>query len=184
MGVDENGHASVVAAYYFHNFRVSKLGEATAAVFLGRRHAEDAVPSEAGDDFGRYLRIAVDGGGVDMLVGVAANLGHGPGRLFVLVTAQRGIGEQQRRVETAKEQTFGEAERLWSGEKEFFGLFTLLVDLRGSESHDYGLDKRDREIPKPHRRWRQCFILPAPLASRIGGLDGYDTDVYLDEGKL
>jgi hypothetical protein len=132
----------------FHDLGVGELRQAATAVFLRRRHAEYTEATEASDDVRRNLGIAVDGGGVDVFFGIATHLVHGAGGFFVLFTAQRGIGKQQRGVEMAEEQTLGEAKRLRTGEKEFFGLLTLFIDLRGGESHS---DPRGKNNDSPQR---------------------------------
>ena len=106
--------------------RVAELREAAAAVLLRRRHAEHAEPAQAGDDVRRDVGVAVDGGGVDVLLGEAAHLGDGlRPRRRCSSRLELGIGEEQRGVEVAEEQALGEAQRLRAGEEQFLGLLAV-----------------------------------------------------------
>ena len=127
VGVDKDRRGGTVAANHFHDPAVRQLRKAAPAIRDRYGHAQDAQLSQARDDVGRNLGVPVDGGGVDFLVGKTAHLLDGLGHRLAFFGLEFGIGINLVRVELPEEQAVGKSQPLGPGEKDFFGLFDLLL---------------------------------------------------------
>ncbi len=99
----------------FHHFVITELRKAAAPVFFGDGHAEDAQSGQALDHFGGDVRLAIDGGGIDLLMNELPHLGHGFLDLRLLLFANLRIGENQGRGKLAEKQALGEPQSFGSG---------------------------------------------------------------------
>ena len=158
VGIDEYGRGGAMAADDFHDPAVTHLREATAPELHGCGHAEDPELGQSLDHRGRDIRLAIDGGGVN--VGVRERLDLRDrlldSRPFVL--GQVGVGEERIAPELAPEQRLGEPTGRRTREEQFLRLTDLLgpqslvvsrrrgtVGCRGRYRHGCGLLPRFRD---------------------------------------
>src|SRR5262249_53910541 len=82
----------------------------------------------------------------DLLRHEAAHFINGAVHFRLLGGVELRIGEQQRPIEVAEEESLGKAERLRSGEEYFFRLSLLLLELCGGQSHVVRSAKRGSQL--------------------------------------
>src|SRR5262249_25388534 len=90
---------------------------------------------------------AVDRCRVDLLRHEAAHFINGAVHFRLLGSVELRIGEQQRPIEVAEEESLGKAERLRSRKEDFFRLSLLLLELCGGQGHVVRSAKGDLDYP-------------------------------------
>src|SRR5205807_1963913 len=98
-------------------------------------HAEDTDIAQAVHDICRNFGLPIDGGGVDMLVAIATDVGHPLGDLFLLGLIHLGVRIDLRGVKSSEEKTVGERGLLRPREEYFLGLADLLLPVLSGHGH-------------------------------------------------
>src|ERR1043165_1945913 len=135
MCVDEYCGRGAMAADDLQDLGIAELREAAAAELRGRRHAENAEARKSVDDVARDVGIAIDGGGVDVVMCILLQfrdrfLDGGP-----LLRVEFRIREQQRGLELSKKERLRESEFHLFRKEKLLGLFLLLLHLSSRQRH-------------------------------------------------
>ena len=129
MRIREDRRRGAACADLLQHLAVLHLGEAAAANFLRRGHAENADTAQAVNHVARDVGLAIDRLRIEVFVQKSAQLHDGTINVRLLRVGEPRIGHGPVGHEIAEEKPLGESKFLPAAEEQLFGLLNFLLSL-------------------------------------------------------